>query len=42
MRAGGDATLKVIAAGLIPQVKQSITIDWTHHESARAKIKVTF
>ena len=36
----GDAKLKVIAAELITKVKQSVTIDWTVRESARAKIKV--
>ncbi len=35
-----DAKLRVIAAGLITKVKQSVTIDWTVRESARAKIKV--
>jgi type I restriction enzyme R subunit len=36
----GDAKLRVIAAELITKVKQSVTIDWTVRESARAKIKV--
>ena len=36
----GDAKLKVIAAELITRVKESVTIDWTVRESARAKIKV--
>lgn len=31
---------KVIAAELITKVHQSVTIDWTLRESARAKIKV--
>ena len=36
----GDDKLKVIAAELITKVRQSVTIDWTLRESARAKIKV--
>ena len=36
----GDAKLKVIAAELITKVRQSVTIDWTLRESARAKIKI--
>jgi type I restriction enzyme R subunit len=36
----GDDKLKVIAAELITRVRQSVTIDWTLRESARAKIKV--
>jgi type I restriction enzyme R subunit len=36
----GDDKLKVIAAKLITKVRQSVTIDWTLRESARAKIKV--
>jgi type I restriction enzyme R subunit len=40
VQAMGDAKLKVIAAELITKVKQSVTIDWTVRESARAKIKV--
>ena len=36
----GDAKLKVIAAELITKVRESVTIDWTLRESARAKIKV--
>jgi type I restriction enzyme R subunit len=36
----GDDKLKVIAAELISSVRQSVTIDWTLRESARAKIKV--
>lgn len=35
----GDAKLKVIAAELIPQVKKSVTIDWTLRESAAPKSK---
>ena len=40
VRAMGDDKLKVIAAELITKVRQSITIDWTLRESARARIKV--
>jgi len=36
----GDNKLRVIAAELITKVRQSVTIDWTLRESARAKIKV--
>ena len=40
LQAMGDAKLKLIAAELITQVKNSVTIDWNLRESARAKIKV--
>jgi type I restriction enzyme, R subunit len=40
VQAMGDAKLKVIAAELIMKVRESVTIDWTLRESARAKIKV--
>lgn len=36
----GDDKLKVIATELITKVRQSVTIDWTLRESARAKIRV--
>ena len=36
----GDDKLKVIAAELIVKVRNSVTIDWTLRESARAKIKI--
>jgi type I restriction enzyme R subunit len=36
----GDNQLKVIATELITKVRQSVTIDWTLREGARAKIKV--
>ena len=39
-QAMGDDKLKVIAAELITKVRQSVTIDWTLRESARARIKV--
>jgi type I restriction enzyme R subunit len=40
VRAMGNDELKVIAAELVTQVRQSVTIDWTLRESARARIKV--
>jgi type I restriction enzyme R subunit len=40
VRAMGDDKLKVIAAELITKVRQSVTIDWTVREGARAKIRV--
>ncbi len=40
IEAMGDDKLKVIAAELITQVRNSVTIDWTLRESARAKIRV--
>lgn len=36
----GDDKLKVIAAELVSKVRQSVTIDWTLRESARARIRV--
>ena len=39
VQAMGDAKLKVIAAELITKVRQSVTIDWTLRESARARIR---
>jgi len=36
----GDNKLRVIAADLITQVRQSVTIDWTLRVGARAKIQV--
>ncbi len=36
----GDDQLKVIAAELITKVRQSVTVDWTLRESARARIRV--
>ena len=36
----GVDELKVIAAELVTKVRQSVTIDWTVRESARAKIRV--
>ncbi len=40
VKAMGNAELKVIAAELVTKVRQSVTIDWTVRESARARIKV--
>ena len=40
IQAMGDDKLKLIAAELITKVRQSVTIDWTLRESARARIKV--
>jgi type I restriction enzyme R subunit len=40
VQAMGDNKLKVIAAELLTRVRQSVTIDWTLRESARAKIRV--
>ena len=40
VKAMGDDKLKVIAAELITKVRQSVTIDWTLREGARAKIRV--
>ena len=36
----GIDQLKVIACVLVKQVRESVTIDWTVRESARAKIRV--
>ncbi|MDB5386694.1 MAG: box helicase, partial [Planctomycetaceae bacterium] len=40
VRAMGNDELKVIAAELVTSVRQSVTIDWTVREAARAKIRV--
>ena len=40
VEAMGIDELKVIAAELVTQVRQSVTIDWQHRESARARIRV--
>ncbi len=40
VQAMGSKELRVIATELVTQVRQSVTIDWTLRESARAKIKV--
>ena len=40
VRGMGVDELKVIATELVTKVRQSVTIDWTVRESARAKIRV--
>lgn len=40
VRAMGNDELKVIAAELVTKVRQSVTIDWTVRENARARIRV--
>ena len=40
MQAMGIDELKVIAAELVTKVRESVTIDWTARESARARIRV--
>ncbi|MBL7043907.1 MAG: type I restriction endonuclease subunit R [Pirellulaceae bacterium] len=40
MQAMGIDELKVIAGELVTRVRESVTIDWTVRESARAKIRV--
>src|SRR5690606_189801 len=35
----GDALLSVIAHDLVHAIRQSVTIDWTQKESARANIR---
>jgi type I restriction enzyme R subunit len=36
----GDDALKVIAHELVVSLKQNVTVDWTHRESARARLRV--
>lgn len=36
----GDASLRVIAHELLTSLKGSITVDWAHRESARARMRV--
>ncbi len=36
----GDKTLKAIAQELVKGVRNSVTIDWTHKDSVRAKMRV--
>lgn len=36
----GDPSLRVIAHELVQSVEGSITVDWMHRESARARIRV--
>ncbi|WP_243438174.1 type I restriction endonuclease subunit R [Fundidesulfovibrio soli] len=40
MEVMGDASLKVIAHELMTTLKKSVTIDWVHKASARAKMRV--
>jgi type I restriction enzyme R subunit len=40
VKAMGNDELRVIAAELVTQVRNSVTIDWTMRESTRAKIRV--
>ena len=40
VQAMGNDELKVIAAELVTSVRQSVVIDWTVREAARAKIRV--
>jgi type I restriction enzyme R subunit len=40
IEAMGSDELKVIAAELVTKVRESVTIDWTVRESARARIRV--
>jgi type I restriction enzyme R subunit len=36
----GDDKLKVIAHELVAGLKQNVTVDWAHRESARARLRV--
>lgn len=36
----GEPTLRVIAHELIQGLKNNVTVDWMHRESARAKMRV--
>jgi len=36
----GDAQLKVIAHELLVSLRQNVTVDWAHRESARARMRV--
>lgn len=36
----GDQQLKVIAHELLNSLKENVTVDWTHRESARARMRV--
>ena len=40
VKAMGNDELKVIAAELVTKVRQSVSIDWTVRENARARIRV--
>ncbi len=36
----GDSTLKQIAQDLVDSVRRNVTIDWTHKDSVRAKLRI--
>jgi len=36
----GEPALRVIARELVPSVKSSVSVDWIHRETARARIRV--
>jgi type I restriction enzyme, R subunit len=36
----GEPTLRVIAHELVMSVKNSVTVDWMHRETARARMRV--
>ena len=36
----GDAHLRVIAHELLMNVRENVTVDWAHRESARARLRV--
>jgi hypothetical protein len=36
----GDARLRVIAHDLLVSLKENLTVDWAHRESARARMRV--
>lgn len=40
VRAMGDDKLKVIAHELLVSLKGSVSVDWAHRDSARAKMRV--
>ncbi len=40
VEAMGDASLRLIAHELLTSLKGSITVDWAHRESARARMRV--
>ena len=36
----GDAQLKVIAHELLTNIKNNLSVDWMHRDSARARIRI--
>ena len=36
----GDATLRQIAHELLESLREQVTVDWAHRESARARMRV--